>query len=90
MLALLPLLSWLLNVPVQVHHPKAAPHPVAHRRLATKPKSAVPVAYYCASGYTVKYHASPTCRGLENCSATIDKIALSTAQARMEPCWACH
>lgn len=46
--------------------------------------------YYCASGYTVKYHASPTCRGLDNCSATIDKLALSTAQARMEPCWVCH
>ncbi|MDO7853187.1 hypothetical protein [Hymenobacter convexus] len=89
MLTLLPLLSCLLNAPTQAPHPKAAPQPVGHRRIAPKPK-ATPVAYYCASGYTVKYHASPTCRGLENCSATIDKIALRTAQARMEPCWVCH
>ena len=89
MLTLLPLLVGLLGKPTQVHHPTPA-RPADHRRAATKHKAAVPVAYYCASGYTVKYHASPTCRGLENCSASIDKIALSTAQARMEPCWVCH
>ena len=89
MLSLLPLLSCLLSAPAQVH-PKAAPHPTAHLRIASKRKASKPVAYYCASGYTVKYHASPTCRGLENCSASIDKITLRTAQAHMEPCWVCH
>ena len=89
MLTLLPLLAGLLGTPAQAHRPAPA-HPAAHRRVAAKPKAAGPVAYYCASGYTVKYHASPTCRGLEKCSASIDKMTLSTAQARMEPCWVCH
>lgn len=48
------------------------------------------VAYYCASGNTVKYHASPTCRGLNRCSATIKPLPLSEAQAKMQPCRVCH
>lgn len=63
----------------------------AHR--AKHYPSARPVvaqAYYCASGNTVKYHASATCRGLNRCSATVKPLALSEAQAQMEPCKICH
>ncbi|GAB3726180.1 hypothetical protein GCM10027594_07830 [Hymenobacter agri] len=89
MLALLPLLASLLGTPAQAHHPTPA-RPAVHQRTAAKHKAAVPVAYYCASGNIVKYHASPSCRGLYRCNASVDKIALSTAQARMEPCRVCH
>jgi hypothetical protein len=78
MFALLPLLSCLLSAPAQAHYPKAAPHPIAHHRAAAKAKAAGPVAYYCASGNIVKYHASPGCCGLYRCNASVDKIALST------------
>jgi len=47
-------------------------------------------AYYCASGNTVKYHSSATCRGLNRCSATVKPLALSEAQGQMEPCKICH
>ena len=63
----------------------------AHRakhHAATRPT--VAQAYYCASGNTVKYHASPTCRGLNRCSATVKPLALNEAQAQMEPCKICH
>jgi len=66
---------------------QARPAKLPKRPVAAKPAA---VAYFCNSGNIVKYHASPSCRGLERCSDTIDPIALSTAQARMKPCAVCH
>lgn len=47
-------------------------------------------AYYCASGNTVKYHSSATCRGLNRCSAEVKKLTLEDAQQRMAACKLCH
>lgn len=62
---------------------------VALAQPPARPKPAP--AYYCASGWRVKYHATPTCRGLENCSATVMPLPLRQLRAqRMEPCRICH
>ena len=48
-------------------------------------------AYYCASGNIVKYHASPRCRGLDNCTARVATTTLARVEKRqMEPCQMCH
>lgn len=48
-------------------------------------------AYYCASGSYVKYHASPDCRGLSNCSARVTSTTLARVKQRhMQPCHVCH
>jgi hypothetical protein len=74
----------LLSSPAQAQQP-------AHRaKHHTTARPAISKAYYCASGNTVKYHASATCRGLNRCSATVKPLALSEAQAQMEPCKICH
>jgi hypothetical protein len=70
--------------------PALAP-PASPATPKEKPKVITgPVAYFCNSGYAVKYHADSNCPGLEHCSSSVDKIALSTAKARMEPCRVCH
>ncbi len=61
---------------------KATPRPVASASGA--------VVYYCNSGNTVKYHASPTCRGLHNCGASVVKMSLRQAQQEMDPCKFCY
>lgn len=76
------LLALLLAAPALAQQARPAKRPAA-------PKPAA-VAYFCNSGNIVKYHASPTCRGLERCSDTIAPTALSTVQARMKPCAVCH
>lgn len=48
------------------------------------------VVYMCNSGNTGKYHASPSCRGLGRCNASIVKISKSEAQASMDPCKFCY
>ena len=51
---------FLLSAPAQAQQAHPATH---HRRTAPQPAAtATPMAYYCASGNVVKYHASPTCR----------------------------
>ena len=60
---------------------------LAPAQQAPAPKA---VAYYCASGNVVKYHTSPTCRGLTRCSATVKPLPLAEAQGRMQPCKVCH
>ncbi|MVN78950.1 hypothetical protein GO988_21685 [Hymenobacter sp. HMF4947] len=73
-----------------------APHaPVAHKPAVKKvvvkvKRSTGPTVYYCASGNTVKYHASSGCRGLARCGASIEPISLREAQASMEPCKWCY
>ena len=48
-------------------------------------------AYYCASGNTVKYHVSPRCRGLDNCTARVSTTTLARVESRhLEPCQVCH
>ena len=79
------LFLFLLGGAAQAQQPA---HHRAKHHAATRP--AVAQAYYCASGNTVKYHASPSCRGLNRCSATVRPLALSEAQAQMEPCRICH
>jgi hypothetical protein len=56
---------------------------------ATAPAAGKELAYYCASGNTVKYHSSATCRGLNRCSAAVKPLALNEAQGQMEPCKIC-
>ena len=71
----------------------AAQQPAHRRHHATThaaPTANQELAYYCASGNTVKYHSSASCRGLNRCSATVKPMALSEAQAQMEPCKVCH
>ena len=47
--------------------------------------------YYCASGSYVKYHASPSCRGLDNCSARVATTTLTRVKKQhMQPCHVCH
>jgi hypothetical protein len=48
------------------------------------------VVYMCDSGNSVKYHASPTCRGLNRCGATIVKISKAEATQTMDPCKFCY
>ena len=62
----------------------------AKHGLVTQAAPATSQAYYCASGNVVKYHSSATCRGLNRCSAVVKPLALSEAQAQMEPCKICH
>jgi hypothetical protein len=86
-------------VPVtQTHRPYAAGGKVV-RVVATGKATPPPpvskgtpgaVAYYCASGNIVKYHASPACQGLERCNASIKKISLQQASKDMDACQVCH
>lgn len=64
--------------------PKHRPRPT-HRAHAP-----VALAYYCASGNTVKYHSYPDCRGLNRCGASIVSLPLNQAEASMDPCKFCH
>lgn len=50
----------------------------------------VALAYYCASGNTVKYHSYPDCRGLNRCGASIVSLPLTQAEDSMDPCKFCH
>jgi hypothetical protein len=67
--------------PKTAHRPRAARH---HKRTT------VSLAYYCASGNTVKYHSSPDCRGLSRCSASIVSLPLHEAEGSMDPCKFCY
>lgn len=60
--------------------------------LAQQPaRPKVAPAYYCASGWRVKYHATPKCRGLLSCNATVKVLPERQRLAeRMEPCRLCH
>lgn len=66
------------------------PAPRPHAPTAQHAPTAKELAYYCASGNVVKYHSSPTCRGLNRCSASVQPLALSEAQSKMDPCKLCH
>lgn len=64
-----------------------------HKKTAVAPRRAVsrgPVVYYCASGNTVKYHASPDCRGLNRCGSAVVKISQREAEQSMNPCKFCY
>ena len=64
-----------------------------HKKVAVAPHRAVsrgPVVYYCASGNTVKYHASPDCRGLNRCGSAVVKISQREAEQSMNPCKFCY
>lgn len=70
----------LAQQPAHRHHQAAGPTTATGQALA----------YYCASGNTVKYHSSATCRGLNRCSATVKPLTLAEAQSKMQPCRICH
>ena len=80
----------------QATHPRTTRKRVTHHAAAkvkvkTKTRAATgPKVYYCASGNTVKYHASPDCRGLARCNAAVVPMALASAQQRMDPCKWCY
>jgi hypothetical protein len=64
-----------------------------HKKAVTRHRAApapVALAYYCASGNTVKYHSYPDCRGLNRCDASVVSIALREAEGSMDPCKFCH
>jgi hypothetical protein len=84
---LLPLLLLLPALALGQHHARYHRATPYH---AAAPTAGKEQAYYCASGNTVKYHSSATCRGLNRCLATVKPLALSEAQAQMEPCKICH
>ena len=56
-----------------------------HLAVATGPQ-----AYFCNSGNTVKYHASPDYCGLARCGATTMPMSLTSAQQRLDPCKWCY
>lgn len=69
----------------------AVAHKPAVKKAVVKVKrSTGPTVYYCASGNTVKYHASPSCRGLARCGASVVPISLHEAETSMEPCKWCY
>ncbi|GAB3858059.1 hypothetical protein GCM10028822_32750 [Hymenobacter terrigena] len=88
------LLACSFAAPAQTHHPRTTHKTVAHHAAAkvkVKTKHATgPTVYYCDSGNTVKYHASPGCRGLARCGASVVPISLASAQQSMEPCKWCY
>jgi hypothetical protein len=63
---------------------------VTKKKVVAVKHSTGPTVYYCASGNTVKYHASSGCRGLARCGASVDPISLREAQQSMDPCKWCY
>jgi hypothetical protein len=63
---------------------------VTKKKVVAVKRSTGPTVYYCASGNTVKYHASSGCRGLSRCGASVDPISLREAQQSMDPCKWCY
>jgi hypothetical protein len=66
------------------------PTPKHRPRQTHRAHAPVALAYYCASGNTVKYHSSPDCRGLSRCGASIESLPLNQAERSMDPCKFCH
>jgi hypothetical protein len=74
--------------------------PAVARRPATAARPAVArpaprpagggVVYMCDSGNRVKYHASPGCRGLNRCGASVVRLSKAEAQQSMDPCKFCY
>jgi heme A synthase len=88
------LLAYSFGAIAQTAHPrtthkKVTPHVAAKVKVKTKHATG-PSVYYCASGNTVKYHASPGCRGLARCNAAVVPMALAAVQQRMDPCKWCY
>ncbi|MDO7851367.1 hypothetical protein [Hymenobacter convexus] len=87
-------LALSITAQAQTTHPRTTHKTVTHHAAAkvkVKTKTAAgPKVYYCASGNTVKYHASPGCRGLARCNAAVVPISLALAQQRMDPCKWCY
>ena len=47
--------------------------------------------YICTGSKSVRFHKTPTCRGLNNCQGTITKITLEDARKMgRTPCKICH
>lgn len=67
-----------------------AHRPTARKVVVKTKRSTGPMVYYCASGNTVKYHATSGCRGLARCGASILPISLREAQQQMDPCKWCY
>ena len=90
------LLVLSFTAPAQTTHPRTTHKAVTHHAAAkvkvktkTTPAAGPPV-YYCNSGNTVKYHASPDCRGLARCGASVVPMSLAAAQQQMDPCKWCY
>ena len=79
--------------PAQVPRPRTAHKTVTHHagvKVKVKTKHSDQVVYYCNSGNRVKYHASPNCRGLSRCGASVVPMGLAAAQQSMDPCKWCY
>ncbi|MDF7813639.1 hypothetical protein [Hymenobacter sp. YC55] len=79
-----------------VAKPVAVTHSVT-RPTATKKPAPAPIrrvtgasVYMCNSGNTVKYHATPDCRGLNRCNASVVKISKAEAMQSMDGCKFCY
>ena len=47
--------------------------------------------YICTGKYAYSYHKKSNCRGLNNCSASIDKVTLKEAKSQKRtPCKICY
>ena len=75
------LLEVIFTAPSQATHPRTTHKAVTHHAAAkvkVKTKTAAGTqVYYCNSGHTVKCHASPDCRGLARCGASVVSISLA-------------
>jgi hypothetical protein len=81
------------SLPKPVATVSSSARPVVHKKpTVTSPvrKPTGSVVYMCDSGNTVKYHASPTCRGLSRCNATVVKISKAEATQTMDGCTFCY
>ncbi|NDK57374.1 hypothetical protein [Pontibacter fetidus] len=77
-------------VPVKSKPAAKTPAKTTTKRTTTTSVKKGATVYYCASGNTVKYHRSSSCRGLNRCSASVDPISLKEAQSYMDACKICN
>jgi hypothetical protein len=89
------LLAGSFTVPAQTAHPRTTHktvtrYPTAKTKVKTKRVATGPLVYYCNSGNTVKYHASPGCRGLVRCGASVVSMRSAAAPQQMDPCKWCY
>ncbi len=65
--------------------------PTTNSNTITQPDTKSEMVYICTGSHSKRYHRSPDCRGLSNCSRDIEKVSLKDAQDRgRTPCEICY
>ena len=85
-ISMLVLSMFLIGANVSARTIHAKKHKTTHVVKSTKVK-----VYICTGEYSKKYHSSPSCRGLNRCSRSIERISKSSAEAMgRTPCSICY